>query len=245
MKRTALTPVERGLLFILMTCGDPIKQADFKKNHGLTVSKDHRQKLEELGLINVSKDPLTFSLTRQGWKWLTDELTAPRPKGVLGLGPLYAALGAINRLAKRLGMSLEEALGPESGRNSTSNGGEVPWLDVDEPLARGLQDIPVFAASFTRLKEVANSTLEKEIKRAEMSANLVFQSLRLAAAKRKLKLDGQIGSETSYDPVLFHSDDLVKLGEPVRIRKSAVTRGDGKTKVIIQLGLAEALHDSR
>src|SRR5258706_4844488 len=128
-------------------------------------------------------------------------------------------LAAINRLTKRLGLPLEEAFGPESGCDSApSNDGDVPWSDVDEPLARALQDIPVFAASFTRLKQAANSPLEKEIRRTEISANLVFQSLRLAAAKRRLKLDGQIGSEISYDPVLFHSDDLVTLGEPVRIR---------------------------
>ena len=56
MKQPALTPVERGILIILMASGWPIKQAEFKRLHGLSVKKSHRCKLSELGLIDVSKD---------------------------------------------------------------------------------------------------------------------------------------------------------------------------------------------
>jgi hypothetical protein len=242
MSRSGLTPIERGVLFILMAHGQPITRADLRKSYGLEVRKRHRLNLEQQGLIQVSGKGITFALSKLGWEWLARELTAPRPKGVLGLGTLYAVLGAIDRLAKRLNLPIEEALGTERTVNN-GTGGEVRWSEVDEPLARALQDIPVFTAAVARLKETGKSLPEREIRRTEMSADLVFQSLRLAASKRRLQLDGQVGSEISYDPVLFHSDDLVKLGEKVRIRKPAVTRGEGKTKVIIQLGLADALYE--
>jgi hypothetical protein len=247
MKQLALTPVERGVLIILMVFGRPMRQAEFKTQHGLTVKKSHRCKLSELGLIDVSKD-FSFSLTSAGWAWIKSELSAPRPKGLLGLGPLYAALNALNHLAARLDLPLEAALGSNGVEHARPAGAvcdsNFAWSDVDEPLARALQDIPVFTASVSRLKD-ASPTLEKDIKRIEMSANLVLQSVRLAAAKRQLNQDGKIGTEIAYDPVLFHSDDLVKLGDPVRIRKSAITRGHGKAKVIIQPGIAEALPHSK
>ena len=248
MKQPVLTPVERGVLIILMASGWPIKQAEFKRLHGLSVKKSHRCKLTGLGLIDISKN-FSFSLTSAGWAWVQEELSASRPKGVLGLGPLYAMLHALKRVAARLEFPLEAALSPcgveNSKPESAAGGSNFAWSDVDEPLARAVQDIPVFTASLSRLREAAQPALEKDIKRIEMAANLVFQSLRVAAAKRQLNLDGQIGSETAYDPVLFHSDDLVKLGDPVRIRKSAITRGHGNAKVIIQPGLAESLPHSK
>jgi hypothetical protein len=259
MKQTALTPVERGILLILMAAGLPVEQAQFKEVHGLSVRKNHRNKLVQLGLIDVGKERLAFSLTGEGWAWLKRELSAPRPGGVLGLGPLYAVLGALGRLTERLEMPLEAGFGPEAGLSPKAVPCPAPsaapakapaeaglsWSDIDEPLARALQDIAVFATNATRFKNAAKSSFEREFAHVEGAANLVFQSVKLAAAKRKLDLDGQPGSETRYDPVLFHSDDLVKLGEPVRIRKSAVTRGHGKAKVIVQPGLADALIDSK
>src|SRR3974377_955941 len=109
IKQLALTPVERGILIILMVFGRPMRQAEFKTQHGLTVKKSHRCKLSELGLIDVSKD-FSFWLTSDGWAWVKRELSAARPKGLLGLGPLYAALNALSRLAARLDLPLEAAL---------------------------------------------------------------------------------------------------------------------------------------
>jgi len=248
VKQLALTPVERGVLIILMSSGRPIRQVEFKTLHGLTVKKSHRCKLSELGLISVTKR-FSFSLTSAGWAWIKGELFTPPPKGVLGLGPLYAMLNALSRVVSELGLPLEVALGLNSVEwtkpQIAEGDSKFAWSDVDEPLARALQDIPVFTSSLGRLREAASPALEKDIKRIEMAANLVFQSLRLAAAKRQLNLDGQIGSEAAYDPVLFHSDDLVELGDPVRIRKSAITRGHGNAKVIIQPGIAESTRHSK
>jgi hypothetical protein len=240
----ALTPVELGILFILMAQGQPVKQSGFKSEHGLAVKRGHRQRLEEQGFIQVSENPFTFALTKKGWTWLEGEAAAPKPAGIMGPGPLCAALGAIGQLAGRLGLPLEEALAsndPPPDPPSTAVR-QPEWIEVDESLARALQDIAVFSAALSRLRESAKGALESEIKRAELSANLVFQNVRVAAKKRALDLDGTVGSEASFDPVFFYSNEDIELGAPVRIRKSPVTRGQGKKKVIIQPGVAEAIH---
>ncbi len=250
MDDIALTPVERGILFILMAQGGPLRQDDFKKVHGLAIRRQHRLKLQNLGLIQVSEGPLTLALTKRGWARLDTGLSAPEPAGSKGLGPLCAALGVIGRLTKRLGLPLEEALAQDVSEPSLSGAPAPPdtevrrpeWIEVDEVLARALQDISVFSSALSRLRESAKGMLEREIKRADVAANLVFQHVKLAARKRGLDLDGAAGAEASFDPVFFYSDEDIKLGAPVRIRKSPVTRGQGKAKIVIKPGIAEAIH---
>jgi hypothetical protein len=95
MKEIVLTPVERGILIILMTQGKPVNQAGFKKAYGLDAKRNHRLKLENFGLIEVQGTrTFSYKLTKEGWAWLSQELTAPKPKGSMGLGSLYAALQA-------------------------------------------------------------------------------------------------------------------------------------------------------
>ncbi len=80
MDDIALTPVERGILFILMAQSQPLKQADLKRGHGLEVKRSHRLKLQDLGLIEVAGErAFTLALTKKGWAWLEAELTAPKP----------------------------------------------------------------------------------------------------------------------------------------------------------------------
>ena len=241
--QTALTPIERGVLIVLMAQGRPLGQAELKKVHGLNVKTGHRRKLIERGLIEAGgARPLTLALTKMGWEWLQKELTAPKPKGVMGLGPLYAALGAIHRLTGRLGVPLEKALREEPHE-------EVPdehvhaaaWDEADGSLARALQDIPILTSAIGRLKEAANGAARAEVKRAEQSVKLVLQYVRQAAVKRELNVAGPVGAEVSFDPSLFESGDNVAAGDKVRVRKPAITRGEGCKKVVIRQGEAEAI----
>lgn len=240
MVQAALTPVERGVLFILMAHSQPLKQTDLQNAHGLSVKKSHRLKLEDRGLIQIAcKQPLTLALTQKGRAWVKAELSAPKQKGALG-----AVLDLVDELTKRAGRPLEDkqALNGSAASQAGTDIRKPEWIEADELLARALQDISVFSAALSRLRDAAKGTLETEIRRAELSANLVFQNVRVAAKKRGLDLDGAVGSEAPFDPVIFYSDENIALGAPVRIRKSPVTRGQGKTKVIIQLGQAEAIH---
>ncbi len=168
MDDTALTPVERGILFILMAHGEPLRQTGLKAEHGLRIEKRHRLKLQDLGFIEVSSKPLTLALTRRGWAWLEAEIAAPETGGSIGPGPLHAVLRAVNRLTKRLGLPLEEALSADAAPPAQA-GTEIrapEWIEVDELLARALQDISVFSSNLSRLREAAKGALETEIKRA-------------------------------------------------------------------------------
>ena len=135
MDDIALTPVERGILFVLMAHNQPLTQAGLQKGHGLGVKKNHRLKLQALGLIEVTVKPaFTLALTKKGWAWLEAELTAPKPAGSRGLGPLYAVLGVVSRLTKRLGLPLEEALGPDGSapKPADTEIRQPEWIEVDE-----------------------------------------------------------------------------------------------------------------
>jgi hypothetical protein len=248
MRDTALSPVERGILYILTAHDGPLTLAGFLTGHGLQVRKSHRLNLQERGLIEIARArPLALALTAKGWAWIEGELAGAMRSGAGGLGPLSAATAIVGRLLGRMGLPLREALAPASSPPPVrlplpAEAVRAPeWIEVDETLARALQDISVFASALSRLRDAAKGSLEPEIKRAELSANLVFQNVRLAARKRALDLDGAVGSQASFDPTVFFSDEDIKLGAPVRIRKSPVTRGHGKKKVVIQPGLAEAV----
>jgi hypothetical protein len=235
MKQIALTPVERGILFILMAQGAPLRQSDIKNIHGIEVKKHHRKKLQDEGLIAVEGTrTFTLSLAKKGWAWLEAELTAQKPRGSMGLGPLYAALGVIDKLVKKVGLSLQDALKPDDPR-------PTEWIEADEYIARALQDIPVFGRALTLLREAPNGSLGDAIERAELAAELVSQHVRLAGMKRALVLDGEVGAETAFDPVRFLSDDDVAFGDPVKIRKPPVTRMQGSTKILVQPGLADQI----
>ncbi len=230
----ALSPVERGVLIVLMAQGEPTKQADLQKKHGLNVLPKHREKLVKAGLIEVKSNPIKYTLTKDGRERASQEATEPKPKGSRGLAPLHAALGAIDRLAKQPGLPSQDALKPEGPR-------PTEWIEADEYIARALQDIPVFGRALSRLRDAAGGKLGDEIERAELSAELVFQHIRLAGRKRALALEGEVGEETAFDPVRFLSDDDVTFGEPVRIRKPPVTRAQGADKIIVQPGFAEQI----
>jgi DNA-binding PadR family transcriptional regulator len=224
-----------------MTQGRPVRQAEFAAKHGLKVKKQHRQKLEELGLIQVEHVPqITYSITQKAWAWLSQERARPVPRHSARFGPLYVTFGVIETLARRLGITLEEAMNVAAAKDDIR---EPEWIDADEYLARALQDISVFTGHLNRLREAAGRNLGEKIDRVELSAELVFQHVQLAARKRSLALEGQIGAEAAYDPVLFYSDDDLICGAPVRIRKPTVTRGHGKNRIIVQPGFAVAMID--
>lgn len=228
MTQVELTPVERGALLILMSEGRPLRErADLIKRHGLSFNRKHREKLCRLRYINtISSKPLTHELTEEGWRWAEKEITLGRPKGQIGLGPLYAVLNGLDQYIKRRQVQLKEIF---------KGVDRADGHDADEALAAALQDIPVFQKSMDRLRQAAPSDLEKLIKQADLAAKLVFQSLRLAASKRELGCDIEPGQKTKYDPVAYQPLDVAE-GEEVIVRKPAIMRGPIEARVVIAKG---------
>jgi hypothetical protein len=156
MPAADLTPVERGVLFVLMAEGRPLKESsELKGVHGLALKPSHRSKLQRLGLIDTIKTPyFTHSLSEKGWQWARDETGATKPKGLMGMGALYSVLGGLRRHIEQHGYSLAEVFGkaePSGADSSRQHMHEAAWSEADEALGQALQDIPVLTKAIEAL----------------------------------------------------------------------------------------------
>ncbi|MFM9847672.1 MAG: hypothetical protein ACKVP3_10990 [Hyphomicrobiaceae bacterium] len=106
-----LTLIERGTLIVLMAEGGPLRDRDLKGVHGIALAPRHRMRLHDLGLINVTPKPLAYALSQRGWHWVRRELSARRPDGQMGAGPLYAVLNALARYLDRHQQTLAHVFG--------------------------------------------------------------------------------------------------------------------------------------
>ncbi len=245
MPDVELTPLERGVLLVLMAEGRPLKEnAELREIHGISITASHRNKLQRLGLIRTtSTAPLTHSLSKKGWEWARNEMSAPKPKGQMGLGALYAVLHGLGRHIELHGYRLEGVFS-ETADNVPKRGlegymREAAWSEADEALGQALQDMQVFTKAIEILKGASSAELAAPIKRARLAANLVLQSVRYAAHMRELNLGAEAGTVTTYDPVMHHSDEMLKPGANVRIRKAPVLRGPADASVVVLRGEVE------
>lgn len=240
-----LTPVERGTLLALMAAGGPLREnADLKATFGIALKASHRAKLQRLGLVETSKGPLAHRLSEKGWEWAQIEIGATKPKGQMGMGPLYAVLGGLKRHIESHGLSLSDMFVRGSERSPApprSDLHEAAWSEADEALGQALQDMHIFTRSLDKLREAASGDFAALAKRSDLAANLVLQSVRLAAKKRELSLVPEPGAETAFDPVSQLSDEAVAPGDRVRVRKGAVFRGAPRTGVVVVKGEVEPI----
>lgn len=249
MSAIDLTPVERGALLALMAAGRPLKESsELKGVHGIALSKEHRTKLQSLGLIDTVKKPhLTHALSEKGWQWAREQIAAPPPKGLMGMGALYAVLGGLRRYIEQQGYRLEDVfvkVQPNGRDNSRRHIQDAAWSESDEALGQALQDLPVLTRAIDALqqastKESSAKELSNLIKRTSGAAKLVLQSVRHAGRKRELSLATETGSETTFDPVMHRSDDTPQPGDRVRVRKPPVIRGSANARVVVLLGEVE------
>ncbi len=234
-----LTPIERGVLFILSAEARPLKEsAEIKKIHRLAMKKSHRLKLQDLGLIASSPKPFTHELTEKGRKWTKEQFNNTESYS-RGLVASHAVIAVIRRRVEQAGLCLDELL--ENGENRGGQKRRVAnaaWSEADEALGEALQEIPHFTEAISQLKATDGNEDSEE---ARLAANLVLQSIRHAARKRELHLGPPAGSETSFDPVMYYSDDALKVGERVRVLKPPVIRGHGEASVVVRVGEATAI----
>jgi hypothetical protein len=269
MSAIDLTPVERGALLALMAAGRPLKEnSELKLVHGIALTENHRKKLQDLGLIDTVKKPLTHSLSAKGWQWARAEIAAPTPKGLMGMGGLYAVLGGVRRYIERHGHRLEDVFvatestpltqsksqtqpkprtepkGQERSQERAQDRSrqhiqDAAWSEADEALGQALQDIPVLMKAIDALSQGAPKELNGLVKRTSGAAKLVLQSVRHAGRKRELSVATDAGSETSFDPVMHRSDEAPQPGDRVRVRKPPIVRGPEDARVVVLLGEVE------
>jgi hypothetical protein len=111
MSTDNLTPIERGMLIVLMAEGRPLRDRDLKGVHGIALAPRHRRRLQSLGLINATAKPLGYELSQKGWQWARNELAARRPDDQIGNGALYAVLNALDKYLDRHQVSLARVFG--------------------------------------------------------------------------------------------------------------------------------------
>jgi hypothetical protein len=238
MPTTDLTPVERGTLLVLMAEARPLKESsELKAVHGIALKGNHRAKLRRLGLINTTEKPFVHSLSEKGWQWARHEISAPKPKGLMGMGALYSVLHGVRRHIERHGYQLEDVFretqpdGPDSSRRHMH---EAAWSEADEALGQALQDIPILTTAIETLQQAPTTDLNSLIKRTSAAAKLVVQSVRHAGTKRDLMLVMEVGTETKFDPTLHRSNDSPHPGDRVRVRKPPVVQGSTNASVVVQ-----------
>jgi hypothetical protein len=237
-----LKPVERGVLLVLMAEARPLRElADLKAVYGLAIKAHHRTKLQSLGLITTTKTPYTHVLSQKGWQWAEEELSATRPKGTMGMGPLYALLRGLQTHIQRHGYTLKDIFsatpnktgGASTGENNIKNAlAETAWVEADQALARALQQTPA-------LREAIREPTELGL-RLRNQIGAIVQAVRASAAKRELEIEGDPGSETAFDPVKHAQDDpRVKSAKRVRIITPTVFQGRGTARRIMRVADVE------
>src|SRR5258708_32810492 len=177
MSVAELTPVERGALLVLMANGRPLKEsADLKAVYGLALKPNHRTKLQRLGLIETTKKPWTHVLSEKGWQWAKGQLSAARPKGQMGMGPLYAVLHGLRRHIERHDYTLPDVFS-EAGKTTDTVARDrienAAWAEADEALAQALQDMSVFNRALSKLQDAAHAHASHLPKRTPPASNLV------------------------------------------------------------------------
>src|SRR5260370_18395429 len=90
--------------------GRPLREScDLKAVYNLVLKPSHRTKLQRLGLIETTEKPFTHVLSNKGWQWAEEQLSAARPKGQMGMGPLYALLHCLRKHLERPRHTLRDA----------------------------------------------------------------------------------------------------------------------------------------
>jgi len=237
-----LTPVERGVLLILLAEGRPLREsAELKAVHGVALKASHRTKLQRLGLIRSTNNPLTYDLTQKGREWAKEEIGASRPIGQMGMGPLYSLLGGLRRYIDRHNLELQDVFCNGATKGPDRIIREAAWSDADEALGQALQDAHALTDAFDQLQRAACEDLSAIVKRTRLATDLVLQSIRQASRERQLSLDSDVGSATTFDPIRYRSDVTLRPGDPIRVRRAAIVRRSNISSVVVLQGEAEPL----
>lgn len=105
---------ERAALLAIMAAGGEIANPELSVRAGFTLVGKHRDRLNQLGLVNSRKLGRAFhhELTDRGWRWCAEELSAPcPPRPGSGQGALYAILAGLQRFLDRSTLSLADLFG--------------------------------------------------------------------------------------------------------------------------------------
>lgn len=256
-----LTPVERGVLVALMAAGRPLKEsAELVGEYGLRMTAGHRKKLAGLGLIRTTKSPFRHELTAEGWAFVAKDFPLDVPRDSMKLGAMNALVAGVQRAVAARGESLEAFFTGESGTPRETAAppppepkaqsteeieaglmAEAAWSESETRLAMALQAMPAFGARFAALEKALAGENEAALKQVSLSAENVFQNLRMAAAKRGLEPLHERGAEVGFDAVYFEATEDMDDGEDALVMKQPIIRMRDGDEIVVLRGLAAPL----
>ncbi len=238
MQQLRLSPIECGVLFVLMGEGRPLREkTEIGQVHGLTMRKAHRDRLKEHGFIKSSSKPYVHRLTKKGEEWVKSQFTSSASIPAQSMVPF----GAVTSVFKCLADWQEVPQGGDKRNGSDELSGHIAtaaWSEADEALGEALQAIPRVQRTFETLEATSNAA---HVEQARLATNLVIQAVRHAARKRELWLGSEPGAQAAFDPNHYYSDDRLAFGDKARVVKPPVFRGHGIASVLVRVGEAAAI----
>lgn len=243
------------MLVALMAAGGPLKEsADLGGRYGLKLTAWHRNRLTEMGLVTITKNPFTHDLTDKGWAFLAEDFPLDVPAESIKLGAMNALFESVrDRLAAR-GDRLQDffagdAPKPAAKTDAPKSTEEVEgklmadaaWSESETMLAMALQSIPAFSGRLGALEKAVGETNEAMLKQVSLSADSVFQNVRMAARKRGLEAMHERGDQVAYDSAYFDATDDMDEDEDALVMKQPIIRVRDGAEVIILRGLASPL----
>jgi hypothetical protein len=108
--------VETCALLILLKEGQEIANADLKKERGLELKRDSRERLVGLGLLDVRKEGarLYLSLSEGGWRKALDVIgSEPPPRAGYAGATIYAQVDALRRYLHASDLALSDFYAPQ------------------------------------------------------------------------------------------------------------------------------------
>jgi hypothetical protein len=241
MEQLHLSPIECGVLFILMGEGRPLKErAEISQVHGLTMRKAHRDRLKLHGLIKSSSAPFVHRLTKKGEDWVRSQFASSASIPAKSMVPFGAVAAVFKQLSDRPGNGSPAGEKKNGSDELSRHIATAAWSEADEALGEALQAIPRVQGAIEKL-EGCGAVDANLVRQARLAANLVFQAVRSAARKRELWLGSEPGAEAPFDPVRYYSDDHLSYGDQIRVVKPPVIRGRGTASVVVRIGEAAAI----
>jgi hypothetical protein len=118
---------------------------------------------------------------------------------------------------------------------------EAAWSESETMLAMGLQAMPAFDSRVGALEKALGDANEAALKQVSLSAENVFQNLRMAARKRGLEALHRRGDEVRFDAAYFDAAEDMDEGEDALVMKQPIIRRRGDSEIVILRGLAAPL----
>jgi|SRR5580658_2045817 hypothetical protein len=174
-----LSAKERAALFALMAEGRKLSNPELEERAGFRLDGKERRRLNDLNLVESDKPGRAYEheLTKMGWQWCADELSAGPDRRDTSLErALYVILGRLGRYLERSEQTLEDIFTDKPA---------APPADMESRIKAGYRELAGKPGEFVKLSELRlklpdvssadlDSTLDRMYRRQRI--NLVAQA---------------------------------------------------------------------